>query len=197
MSDHIQSIIEHTGKGIIDFCISDVGEIVPEYVRKYNLMGSDIVNADIAKIKSNGVSLLRGELATIENNYIRHDSDKTAKLIIELICTDLRFKDQQNNEQYMFLNSKLKDENIKTKIENKKAKKEKSKEKEPSKKRVKSHRASKFASKYKDRIESIKESEKTRQENIRIHEKAKQLIEEEEKKEKEKFLKDTYKNKKK
>ena len=37
--------------------------------------------------------------------------DKTAKLIIELICGDLRFKDKQNDEQYMLLNSKLKEEN--------------------------------------------------------------------------------------
>ena len=55
-------------------------------------------------------------------------------------------------------------------------------------------RTSKFSNKYKDRIESIKESEKTRLENIRIHEKAKKLIEEEEQKEKEKFLKETYSN---
>jgi len=164
-------------------------------------MGSDIVNADISKIRSKGVNLLKGELATIENNYIRHDSEKTAKLIIELICTDLRFKDQQNNEQYALLNTKLKDENKKAKIESKESKKAKKAKKEKrskhSKEKSKSHKASKFASKYKDRIESIKESEKTRQENIRIHEKAKQLIEEEEKREKEKFLKETYKNKKK
>ena len=46
-------------------------------------------------------------------------------------------------------------------------------------------------------IESIKESEKTRLENIRIHEKAKQMIDEEEQKEKEKFLRETYSNRKK
>lgn len=195
VSNHIQSIIEHAGKGVIDFCISDVGEIIPEYVRKYNLMGADIVNADASEIRSKGVRLIKGELATVENSHIRHDPNKTAKLIIELICTDLRFKDQQNNEQYALLNTKLKDENKIAKIEAKHAKKEKVSK--HSKEHVKSHRASKFASKYKDRIESIKESETTRQENIRIHEKAKQLIEEEEKREKEKFLKETYKNKKK
>ena len=202
VSDHIQSILEHSGKGIIDFCISDVGEIVPEYIRKYNLMGSDIVNADSSKIRSQGIKLIKGELASIENNYIRHDSDKTAKLIIELICTDLRFKDQHNNEQYMLLNSKLKEENKKAKIANKKAKVLKVGADDPvrpgkrnSKDGVK--RTSKFSNKYKDRIESIKESEKTRLENIRIHEKAKQLINEEEQKEKEKFLKETYSSRKK
>ena len=196
VSDHINSILEHSGEGIIDFCISDIGEIVPEYIRKYNLMGSDIVNIDSSKIKGKGISLIKGELATIENNYIIHDPDKTAKLIIELICTDLRFKDKNNDEQYVLLNTKLKEENKKEKIFNKKVKKEKAKQKQQEPKE-KIKRTSKFSNKYKDRIESIKESEKTRQENIRIHEKAKQLIKEEEQREKEKFLKETYSNRKK
>lgn len=197
VSQHIQSIIEHSGAGTIDFCIADVGEIVPEYIRKYNLMGSDIVNIDTSEIRSKGVQLIKDELATIEGNYIRHDPDKTAKLIIELICTDLRFKDQHNNEQYMLLNSKLKEENKKAKIENKKIKKLEKDKKEHNKhnSKVKEKRASKFSNKYKDRIESIKESEKTRLENRKIQEKAQKLIEEEEAKEKEKFLKEAYSRK--
>ncbi|MBO4815974.1 MAG: YvcK family protein [Clostridia bacterium] len=187
VSDHIQSIIEHSGKGIIDFCISDVGEIVPEYIRKYNLEGADVVNIDSGKIK--GVQLIKGELASIEDGHIIHDPEKTAKLIIELICTDLRFKDQHNNEQYALLSSHLKDENKKEKIEKKKDKKIKMKEKQKEGKHTqkKQRRSSKFSSKYRERIESIKESENTRLKNI----------EEAEKKEKEEFLKETYKNKKK
>ena len=185
VSDHIQSIIEHSGKGVIDFCISDVGEIVPEYIRKYNLEGADVVNIDTSKIK--GVQLIKGELATIENEHIIHDPEKTAKLIIELICTDLRFRDQHNNEQYALLNSHLKDENKKEKIEKKKEQKENKIKGKHREKKTKLKRKSKFSSKYKERIESIKESENTRLRNIQ----------EAEKKEKEEFLKETYKNKKK
>lgn len=194
VSDHINSILEHSGEGIIDFCISDVGEIVPEYIRKYNLMGSDVVNIDTSNIKNKGVRLIKGELATADGNYIRHDPDKTAKLIIELICGDLKFKDKHNDEQYMLLNSKLKEENKKIKKENKKAKRLKE-NKHNKNSEEKSRRTSKFSSKYKERIDSIKESEKTRLENIRIHEKAKEMIDEEEQKEKEKFLKETYSKK--
>ena len=189
VSDHIQSIIEHSGKKVIDFCISDVGEIVPEYIRKYNLLGSDLVNIDKSKIKEKGVQLIKGELACIENDHIIHDPEKTAKLIIELICSDLRFKDEHNNEQYALLNSKLKDENKKEKLEKKKEKNAKKSVSKIIGKHLerKERRSSKFSSKYKERIESIKESENTRRKNI----------EEAEKKEKEAFLKETYKNKKK
>lgn len=197
VSDHIKSILEHSGEGIIDYCISDVGEIVPEYIRKYNLMGSDVVNIDAANIRSKGIKLIKGELAVAEGNYIRHDPDKTAKLIIELIHGDLKFKDKHSDEQYMLLNSRLKEENRKEKNIAKKGKrlKENKKEEKNNEERIK--RSSKFRNKYNDRIKSIKESEKTRLENIRIHEKAKEMIEEEEQKEKEKFLRETYSNRKK
>jgi hypothetical protein len=54
---------------------------------------------------------------------------------------------------------------------------------------------SKFSDKYEERIQSIKESEKTRIENRKIQEKAQKLIAEEEAKEKERFLKETYSKK--
>ena len=35
VTDHINAIIEHCGTGIIDYCIYDTGEIVPEFIKKY------------------------------------------------------------------------------------------------------------------------------------------------------------------
>ena len=50
---------------------------------------------------------------------------------------------------------------------------------------------SKFGNKYKDRIKSIKESEETRKENIKIQKRAEELLKQEQK-EKEAFLNETY-----
>ena len=36
ISDHINAIIDHCGTGIIDYCIYDTGEIIPEFIKKYN-----------------------------------------------------------------------------------------------------------------------------------------------------------------
>ena len=44
--DHIKAIIDHAGKGIIDYCIYDTGEIVPEYIRQYNKGGEELVEQD-------------------------------------------------------------------------------------------------------------------------------------------------------
>ena len=36
VSDHLNAIIEHCGNGIVDYCIYDTGEVIPEFIKKYN-----------------------------------------------------------------------------------------------------------------------------------------------------------------
>ena len=188
--DHINAIIEHSGQGIIDFCIADNGEIIPEYLRKYNLKGSNIVEMNASKLRAKGINIIKASMATIEGTHIIHDSDEIAKQIIEIICSDLKFKDKHNEEQYLLLNSKLKEEN-------KKAKKGKRLQQKINKinNKIKSkhiaRKPSKFGNKYKERIKSIKESDETRKENIRIQKRAEALLKQEQK-EKQKFLNETY-----
>jgi len=189
VSDHIKAILEHSGEGVIDTCICDTGEIIPEFVRRYNLVGSNIVDTDTAKIKETGVRLIKGDLATVEQDRIRHNPDEIAKIIIELICDELRFKDEQQNEQYMLLNTKLKEEDQRKKKIIKEGRRTKT---ITNTKRSGTRSLSKFSTKYKDRIKSIKNTEKSRQKNIKIHTRAQKLIEAEELEEKAKFLKETY-----
>ena len=160
LSDHIRTINEYVGNKIIDYCIYDTGEIIPEFIKKYNLKGSDVVLPDIQKAKDLGVRLVQRNLSKVEGDSIRHDSDVIASTIIQLICDELKFEDMQNDSQYMFLNSRLKE----TKREMKKRKKKEKKFQESGRKpfeRRDSSTKSKFNTKYKDRIDSIKESERT------------------------------------
>ena len=159
--DHIKAIIDHAGKGIIDYCVYDTGEIVPEYVRQYNKEGSDLVEQDISKVKDEGIKLIQRSLSTIENGRIRHNPDAIATSIIQLICDELKFRDMQNNTQYIMLDSKIKDTKKKLKQENKKNKPKKSKNKKKSR-----HSGSKFLDKYNERITSIRESENKQKEKL-------------------------------
>ena len=109
LSEHIKAINEHVGKGVIEYCIYDTGEIIPEYIRKYNMEGSELVEQDTSKVKVEGVYLMQRNLSHIENGYIRHNPDAIAASIIQLICDDLKFSNMENNAQYMMLNNKLKD----------------------------------------------------------------------------------------
>ena len=157
VSDHINAIIEHCGKGIMDYCIYDTGEIVPEFIKKYNLEGQDLVVADVDNVK--GITLLQRSLSMIENGCIRHDSELVAESIIQLICDDLRYQDKQNDPQYLMLNNKLKEDKRINKIKKqmKKDAKKAKKNKKADAKRTK--RNSKFSNKYSERIESIKKAD--------------------------------------
>ena len=167
VTDHINAIIEHCGTGLIDYCIYDTGEVIPEFIKKYNLEGQDLVEQDVDKIK--GIKFLQRNLSMISNDLIRHDPNLVAASIIELICDDLKYQDKQNDPQYLMLNTKLREEKRINKIKKKMAKKEKRRLEGKAGKREKERKGkSKFSSKYSERIESIREAdEKARQKTIR------------------------------
>ena len=157
LSEHIRAIQEHAGKGVIDYCIYDTGEIIPEFIRKYNMEGSELVEQDISRAKVEGVNLMQRNLSYIDGDYIRHNPDAIAASIIQLICDDLKFKDMQNDTQYMMLNDKLK--NAKKSMKSDKKAEKQNTNKKTKQDKNNTRQQSKFFKKYQDRIESIKESE--------------------------------------
>lgn len=161
LADHIKAIIEHTGKNVIDYCIYDTGEIIPEYIKRYNLKGSELVVQDVVKARNLGVKLLQRDLACIENGYIRHNPDLVAKAISELICDDLKYRDKQSDPQYMLLKSKLDYEKQFNKTKNKPKRKRKTND-------DKKERKSKFLSKYGNRIEAMRNTEEVKLKNREI-----------------------------
>lgn len=163
LSEHIKTINEHAGKGVIDYCIYDTGEIVPEYIRKYNMEGYELIEQDVSKAKVEGVHLIQRNLSYIDDGSVRHNPEAIAASIIQLICDDLKFKDMQNDSQYMMLNDKLKSAKKNVKNDNKAKKNEIKSSQKESKKNAKSDKTkqqSKFFKKYQSRIDSIRESEK-------------------------------------
>ena len=152
VSDHINTIIDHCGEGVIDFCLYDTGEVVPEYIKKYNLDGAELVEQDLSKVKDKKIKFIKENISIIKDEFVRHDSMIIADTLIKIICDDLKFKDKQNEPEYLMMNSKLQADKAinkerKRNLKNKKEKKEKVKTK------------SKFANKYSDRIESIKHAD--------------------------------------
>jgi len=164
LADHIEAINAHAGNKIIDYCIYDTSEIVPEYIRKYNMEGYEVVEQDIQKVKNMGIKVIQRQISCANEGYIRHNSQATAQAIIELICEDLKFKDKQNDFKYMLVNNRLKNDKKMNKKNNKKI----------GKKQTKTAKGkSKFLKKYQSRIESIQESD--------IKLKEKKMLEEREK----------------
>ena len=174
VSDHLNAIIEHCGKGIVDYCIYDTGEIIPEMIKKYNMEGQEIVEQNIDKVK--GITFLQRNLAMITDGYIRHDPTLVASSIIELICDDLKYQDKQNDPQYMMLNNKLREDKRIHKIQEQMKRKEKKQSQHPERKNKHQKGKSKFANKYSERINSIRTSDEKRKIERKKLEKNKQQV---------------------
>ena len=165
LSDHIEAINSHSGGNIIDYCIYDTSEIIPEYIRKYNMEGYELVEQDIQKVKNMGVKVIQRDISGVDGEFIRHSPKETARAIIELVCEDLKFNNKQNDFKYLSVNDRLKTDK---KTDKKTNKKKKNINRKNNKKDTK--RKSKFYSKYQDRIESIHESDLKLKEREKLYE---------------------------
>ena len=154
VADHLNAIIDHCGEGMIDYCIYDTGEVIPEFIKKYNMEGKDIVEQTVDDVKEKGIYFIQRNLSMIQGDRIRHDPILVAASIIEIICDDLKYKDKQNDPQYLMMNSKLQSDKRIEKIKKLSSKTNKKADKDD-----KSKRKSKFSNKYSDRIASIKEAD--------------------------------------
>ena len=154
VADHIKAIIEHCGEGLIDYCIYDTGEVIPEYIKKYNLDGAELVEQNLSDIKDKRIKFIKEDMSVIKDDFVRHNSMLIADTLIKIICDDMKFKDRQNEPEYLMMNSKLQvDKEIKKEM------KRQSKNKKSKNNDKKTKSKSKFASKYSDRIESIKHAD--------------------------------------
>ena len=162
VADHVKAIIEHCGEGIIDYCIYDTGEVIPEYIKKYNKEGADLVEQKLDDPVLRKIKFIKKNISTIIDGKIRHDPLLVAESAITLICNDLKYQDKENDPEYVMLNAKLKSDKRINKLKKEKAKMDKKSRKkgiDPNKKNTKNTKQSKFSSKYSERIKSIKESD--------------------------------------
>lgn len=166
LSEHFRAIKEHVGTDIFDYCLADTGEIIPEYIRKYNKEGSEPVEIDSKNLSNYSIKVIQRNMSCIKNDKIRHNSDIIASTIIEMICNDLKFHDMQNNTEYLLLQSVLKDQK---KLREKESKKRKREKILPSRSISNStKKPSKFKEKYSDRVRTIQNTENKIAENRRI-----------------------------
>ena len=160
VQDHIKAIIDHCGEGLIDYCIYDTGEVIPEYIKMYNKEGSDLVEQKINDPAVKRIKFIKKNISTIIDGKIRHDPYMIAESAITLICNDMKYQDKESDPEYLMLNAKLQSDKRINKLKKEKKKldkKARKKGKDPNKKdRFK--KQSKFSAKYSDRIKSIKES---------------------------------------
>ena len=159
VEDHIKAIIEHCGEGLIDYCIYDTGEVIPEYIKMYNKEGADLVEQKISDTSIKKIKFIKKNISTIIDGKIRHDPYVIAESAIKLICNDMKYQDKESDPTYIMLNAKLQSDKRISKLKKEKRKRDKRAEKRGINPNTKNKTKSKFSMKYSDRIKSIKESE--------------------------------------
>lgn len=86
VSEHIRAIEEHTYKGIIDYCIVNCAPIPATLKEKYLEDGAQMVQIDFNKIRELDTIIIYNDLIDENNNFLRHDPVKLAKVVIDLIA---------------------------------------------------------------------------------------------------------------
>ncbi len=167
LSEHFRVIKEHVGTDIIDYCLADTGEVVPEYIRKYNKEGSDLVEIDSRKLNNYNIKIIQRNMSCIKDGKVRHNPEIIAASIIEMLCNDLKFHDMQNDTEYLLLQSVLKEQK-KVIAQNEKRLVKVSNKPSLIKKKNNTNKRSKFKEKYNERVNSIQNTESKIAENKKI-----------------------------
>ena len=84
VSDHIKAIIDHVGSDIVEYCIVNTGKVPGKLVNKYKEEGAYAIDVDKELTKSMGCEIVEADLVNTRN-LVRHDSQKLAKMIIDLL----------------------------------------------------------------------------------------------------------------
>ncbi|MEW6008683.1 MAG: YvcK family protein [Candidatus Omnitrophota bacterium] len=83
--DHLQALIKHTDKRIVDCCLVNNAKIPQEFLEKYRQEQSFPVESDSQRIRDAGFIVLESDFVNF-TNFVRHDSKKLAKAIINIIA---------------------------------------------------------------------------------------------------------------
>ncbi|MCM8792323.1 MAG: YvcK family protein [Candidatus Omnitrophica bacterium] len=83
-SDHLKAIVKHSHPKLIDCCIINKSDIPEWLLKRYREDNSFPVVADTDKIRALRYRVIEEDVTSV-GEFIRHDSDKLARLILGLI----------------------------------------------------------------------------------------------------------------
>ena len=82
-SDHVQAILDHAGRGLIDFAVVNTAAIGAPQKRHYAHALALPVENDLEGLRSLAVNVVGADLLS-RGEKVRHDPDRTAALVVQL-----------------------------------------------------------------------------------------------------------------
>jgi len=83
-SQHLKALFDHAGAQLVDYCVINTTPIPKGLLLKYKGEDAHPVKNDIEEIKALGALPVKGDILNTED-YVRHDSEKLAGLVMDLI----------------------------------------------------------------------------------------------------------------
>lgn len=108
VTDHIRALERHSYDKIIDYCIINTASIPDGLKESYALDGAEMVKIDYGPINKAGIKIIGSDLVGIKNNLVRHDPDKLAGAIINLVAEKVLSKDKKRVMDYYYVKDRLK-----------------------------------------------------------------------------------------
>jgi len=86
--DHVNAIIKHSSRNLIDYVIANDEIIADEVIQNYKFKGASQVIIDedqVRMLEEINIKVISGNFIDIRKNYIRHDADKIGKVLFNYI----------------------------------------------------------------------------------------------------------------
>ena len=98
--DHVNAIIKHSSRYLIDYVIANDEIISDEVIHNYKVKGASQVLIDdmqIKELEENNIKVISSNFIDIRKNYIRHDADKIGKVLLSYV---IEKNNQERNDDY-------------------------------------------------------------------------------------------------
>ncbi|MCD6094224.1 MAG: YvcK family protein [Candidatus Omnitrophica bacterium] len=86
--EHLAAIIKHTYPQIVNYCVINSAPVPDELLAKYRQENAYPVVLDTERIRKRGYAVVQGDIIDT-SNYVRHNSEKLAALLINLLQRNL------------------------------------------------------------------------------------------------------------
>lgn len=119
VSDHLKSIYEHGDIGPLDYVMANNMPIRnKDLQKKYHDVGQFEVEIDEEVIEETyRTQLVRGDFIKPRERSVRHDAEKLSQKLMEIVLKETLFDDQKRILEYVSLSRKLKQKNLREKLE--------------------------------------------------------------------------------
>ncbi|KOA19600.1 gluconeogenesis factor [Clostridium homopropionicum DSM 5847] len=109
VADHIKAIFKHAGSGVVDYVATNTQEINKAIKDRYLEKNAKPVLINEKNIIDLDVKVVEGDFVTVKNGLVRHDPDKLARFLMEIIMDKKLLFDRKKIIEYFYLSRRLKE----------------------------------------------------------------------------------------